>query len=189
VIWRLLQRIYDRYTPTKHICRYTPTAHLRPLLTINTSVYSKPTVRKFLLTPRHACVQLCNCATCLHVCSPEPPAPPVGPKTTVTLNDGSEFPIVSFGLWVYGDKEATEYTLLAISVGIRNFFASVLARNQKGFGAAVKQSSVPRCVAALVVEALQRAGFPHLHCLPDWISRISRWGVMRDNHENPFGPP
>ena len=46
------------------------------------------------------------------------------------------FPKVSFGLQVYDD--ATKYTQLALEAGIRNFFSSVLAGNQKGFGVAVK---------------------------------------------------
>lgn len=50
----------------------------------------------------------------------------------------------SFGLWVWSDAEATAYTLQAITAGITNFFASVLAYNQPGFAAAVRQSPVPR---------------------------------------------
>lgn len=62
----------------------------------------------------------------------------------VTLNNGLSFPVASFGLQVYGDQEAQQYTTMAISAGFRNFFSSVLAGNQAGFGAAVKASSVPR---------------------------------------------
>ena len=39
---------------------------------------------------------------------------------------------------------ARRLTGTAIDVGYRNFFASVLARNQRGFAQAVKESSVPR---------------------------------------------
>ena len=61
------------------------------------------------------------------------------------LNNGIEFPKVSFGLQVYDDKTASKYTALALQAGIRNFFASVLAGNQKGFGAALKAAKdIPR---------------------------------------------
>ena len=39
---------------------------------------------------------------------------------------------------------AEELTLAALECGFRNFFASVLARNQKGFARAVKRSGIPR---------------------------------------------
>jgi hypothetical protein len=54
------------------------------------------------------------------------------------------FPAVSFGLQVYDDATATQLTTMALGVGYRNFFSSVLAGNQQGFGAAIKASSVPR---------------------------------------------
>lgn len=62
----------------------------------------------------------------------------------VKLNTGVNFPIASFGLQVYDDATAEELTLIALELGYRNFFASVLARNQKGFARAVKKSGVPR---------------------------------------------
>ena len=61
-----------------------------------------------------------------------------------TLNNGLAFPKVSFGLQVYDDAHAEQYTKLALQAGIRNFFASVLAGNQKGFGQALGESTVPR---------------------------------------------
>ncbi len=45
---------------------------------------------------------------------------------------------------VYPDDRAETLTGLAIQAGIRNFFASVLAGNQRGFGRAVKNSPVSR---------------------------------------------
>ena len=57
---------------------------------------------------------------------------------------GLKFPKVSFGLQVYDDGTAQQLTTLALSVGYRNFFASVLAGNQQGFGAAIKATKVPR---------------------------------------------
>ncbi len=64
--------------------------------------------------------------------------------TAATLNDGLQFPKVSFGLQVYDDATAQQYTSLALKAGVTNFFASVLAGNQKGFGAALAASDVPR---------------------------------------------
>ena len=52
--------------------------------------------------------------------------------------------MVSFGLQVYDDEAAYKYTTLALECGYRNFFASVLAGNQKGFGKAVRNSGIPR---------------------------------------------
>ena len=61
-----------------------------------------------------------------------------------TLSDGTKFPLASFGLQVYDDNAAYKLTLTALEVGYRNFFASVLAGNQKGFARAVKDSGIPR---------------------------------------------
>ncbi|KAK3238524.1 hypothetical protein CYMTET_51465 [Cymbomonas tetramitiformis] len=63
---------------------------------------------------------------------------------SVQLNNGLAFPLASFGLQVYDDNTAKELTLIALEVGYRNFFASVLARNQRGFARAVAESGVPR---------------------------------------------
>lgn len=54
------------------------------------------------------------------------------------------FPLASFGLQVYDDQTAYALTLMALEVGYRNFFASVLARNQKGFARAIKDSGIDR---------------------------------------------
>mmetsp|Transcript_27866 Transcript_27866/g.50404 ORF Transcript_27866/g.50404 Transcript_27866/m.50404 type:complete len:344 (+) Transcript_27866:87-1118(+) len=64
----------------------------------------------------------------------------------VTLNSKNKkpFPLASFGLQVYDDDTAYRLTLTALEVGYRNFFASVLAGNQKGFAKAVKASGIPR---------------------------------------------
>mmetsp|Transcript_1841 Transcript_1841/g.2957 ORF Transcript_1841/g.2957 Transcript_1841/m.2957 type:complete len:386 (-) Transcript_1841:425-1582(-) len=60
------------------------------------------------------------------------------------LSDGTAFPLASFGLQVYDDETAYKLTLTALEVGYRNFFASVLARNQRGFARAVRDSGIPR---------------------------------------------
>jgi len=62
----------------------------------------------------------------------------------VTLNNGLVFPKASFGLQIYDDSTAQSLTETAISVGYRNFFASVLAGNQKGFAKGVAASGIPR---------------------------------------------
>eukprot|EP00873_Tetraselmis_striata_P011942 jgi/Tetstr1/432206/TSEL_021662.t1 len=63
----------------------------------------------------------------------------------VPLPGGAKpFPLASFGLQVYDDDTARKLTLLALEVGYRNFFSSVLAYNQRGFAAAVKESGIPR---------------------------------------------
>ena len=61
-----------------------------------------------------------------------------------TLADGTPFPLASFGLQIYSDDTAYQLTRLALEVGYRNFFASVLAGNQKGFARAIKDSGIPR---------------------------------------------
>jgi len=63
---------------------------------------------------------------------------------TVKLATGDDFPLASFGLQVYDDDTARKLTKVALEAGYRNFFASVLAANQKGFAAGVKESKVPR---------------------------------------------
>ena len=66
--------------------------------------------------------------------------------TEVTLNSNNKkaFPLASFGLQVYDDDTAYKLTLTALECGYRNFFASVLAGNQRGFAKAVKDSGIPR---------------------------------------------
>ena len=63
---------------------------------------------------------------------------------TATLSDGTLFPLASFGLQVYDDNTAYKLTTTALQVGYRNFFASVLAGNQRGFSRAVRDSGIPR---------------------------------------------
>merc|ERR1712127_612383 len=55
----------------------------------------------------------------------------------------AESPAAS-GLQVYDDATAQKLTSLALEVGYRNFFASVLAKNQVGFARAIKESGVAR---------------------------------------------
>jgi len=60
------------------------------------------------------------------------------------LSDGTKFPLLSFGLQIYDDQTAYKLTLTALEVGYRNFFASVLAGNQRGFARAIRDSKVSR---------------------------------------------
>jgi diketogulonate reductase-like aldo/keto reductase len=74
------------------------------------------------------------------------------PSTTIssnimektTLSDGTLFPLVSFGLQIYDDNTAYELTMTALEVGYRNFFASILTGNQRGFSRAIRDSGIPR---------------------------------------------
>lgn len=66
-----------------------------------------------------------------------------GPRST-KLTSGGPFDLASFGLQVYDDETARKLTLVALETGYRNFFASVLAGNQRGFAQAVKESGIPR---------------------------------------------
>jgi len=71
--------------------------------------------------------------------------PAVTPSGDVfTLSDGLKFPTASFGLQIYDDNTAQKLTELSLQLGYRNFFASVLARNQRGFARGVQASGVPR---------------------------------------------
>lgn len=67
--------------------------------------------------------------------------------TMMTLNNGVEMPLVSFGFEVYDDATARRLMGVAIGVGYRNFFASVLANNQIGAGQGITDAAtagVPR---------------------------------------------
>ena len=54
------------------------------------------------------------------------------------------FELASFGLQIYDDATAYKLTTTALEAGYRNFFASVLAGNQKGFAQAIRDSNIPR---------------------------------------------
>lgn len=56
-----------------------------------------------------------------------------GPSVLLNSKNKKQFPLASFGLQIYNDDTAYKLTLTALEVGYRNFFASVLAGNQKGF--------------------------------------------------------
>jgi hypothetical protein len=84
------------------------------------------------------------CATAILAGAAALPAAAAPGGAAVKLNNALEFPVVSFGLQVYDDATAQSLTTMALGVGVRNFFSSVLAGNQQGFGAAIKATKVPR---------------------------------------------
>ena len=55
------------------------------------------------------------------------------PDSVILPGSNNKFPLVSFGLQIYDDDTAYRLTTTALEAGYRNFFASVLAGNQKGF--------------------------------------------------------
>lgn len=69
-------------------------------------------------------------------------------QTTVSpvaaLADGTSFPVCSFGLQIYDNDTAYRLTKTALEVGYRNFFASSLTGNQRGFAKAIKDSGINR---------------------------------------------
>lgn len=81
-------------------------------------------------------------AHALRQVGPAMAAPAVPANGIARLSNGAAFPLASFGLQVYDDETARQLTLVALEKGFRNFFASVLARNQRGFAKAVRESPV-----------------------------------------------
>uniref|UniRef100_A0A7S0LQE7 NADP-dependent oxidoreductase domain-containing protein n=1 Tax=Coccolithus braarudii TaxID=221442 RepID=A0A7S0LQE7_9EUKA len=63
---------------------------------------------------------------------------------SATISSGSAFALASFGLQIYDDAMAQKLTSIALEEGYRNFFASVLAGNQRGFAKAIAESGIPR---------------------------------------------
>ena len=81
------------------------------------------------------------------VAMPALAAPAVAASTyasSTKLADGLVFPLASFGLQIYDDATAEQLTLRALEAGYRNFFASALAQNQKGFARGVRASGTAR---------------------------------------------
>eukprot|EP00964_Phaeocystis_antarctica_P107479 scaffold72187_cov53-Phaeocystis_antarctica.AAC.2 len=81
------------------------------------------------------------------VAMPALAAPAVAASTyasSTKLADGLVFPLASFGLQIYDDATAEQLTLRALEAGYRNFFASALAQNQKGFARGVRASGIAR---------------------------------------------
>lgn len=60
-------------------------------------------------------------------------------KVALNSKNKKAFPLASFGLQVYDDDTAYRLTLTALEVGYRNFFASVLAGNQRGFAKVISR--------------------------------------------------
>ena len=85
----------------------------------SSSLLPSPTRREVLST-----------ATLASIAPPIPALAAAAYPSSVTLSNGATFPFASFGLQIYSDDMAEKLTLLALEAGFRNFFASVLARNQ-----------------------------------------------------------
>lgn len=66
---------------------------------------------------------------------------------TVKLNNGVMMPIASFGLQVVDDDTAAESVELAVRLGWRNIFTSVLANNQPGVGRAIQNLTASKQVS------------------------------------------
>lgn len=78
------------------------------------------------------------------VSAPLAPSIMLPTPSTVKVPPNKPFPLASFGLQIYDNDTAYKLTLTALQAGYRNFFASVLAGNQKGFAKAIKDSNIPR---------------------------------------------
>lgn len=65
-------------------------------------------------------------------------------ETSLVLNDGLVFAKASFGPQIWSDNKCRGLTKSAIKVGFRNFFSSVLARNQRGFAQGVQDTGIAR---------------------------------------------
>lgn len=76
---------------------------------------------------------------------PRPVAHAASTTTAVPLpGSKTSFPYASFGLQIYDNDTAFRLTTVALEAGYRNFFASVLAGNQRGFAKAVRAYGIPR---------------------------------------------
>lgn len=62
----------------------------------------------------------------------------------LTLNDGVQIPQMGFGTFQIDQAEAREATLAALEVGYRHIDTAEMYGNEKGIGAAVRESGVPR---------------------------------------------
>jgi hypothetical protein len=97
------------------------------------------------------------------------------------LADGTQFPWASFGLQVYDDPTAYKLTLTALEVGYRNFFASVLAGNQRGFARAVRDSGIDRSELFICGSVISNraAGYDGAKLLTDagWKKNLDAFGV------------
>lgn len=63
---------------------------------------------------------------------------------TITLNDGVEIPQMGFGTFQIEQPDAREATLAAFEAGYRHIDTAEMYGNEKGVGAAVRESGIPR---------------------------------------------
>ena len=101
------------------------------------------------------------------VAMPALAAPAVAASTyasSTKLADGLVFPLASFGLQIYDDATAEQLTLRALEAGYRNFFASALAQNQRGFARGVRASGIAR--DELTLALTRTLGLTLTRCAP-----------------------
>ncbi|MFK3938850.1 aldo/keto reductase [Alkalihalobacillus sp. NPDC078783] len=62
----------------------------------------------------------------------------------VTLNNGLKMPQLGFGVWQVPDEEATPAVEKALEVGYRSIDTAMIYKNEKGVGAALKDTTIDR---------------------------------------------
>ena len=62
----------------------------------------------------------------------------------ITLNDGQRIPQFGLGVWQVDDSEAERVVSDALEVGYRHIDTAAIYKNEKGVGAAIAASAVPR---------------------------------------------
>jgi 2,5-diketo-D-gluconate reductase A len=68
----------------------------------------------------------------------------VSSAPTITLNNGVSMPQLGFGVWQVPDAEAASIVTTAIEAGYRSIDTAAAYGNEKGTGAAITASGVPR---------------------------------------------
>jgi 2,5-diketo-D-gluconate reductase A len=63
---------------------------------------------------------------------------------SLTLNDGHQIPQLGLGTWPLKDKEVAETIVTATGLGYRHIDTAAKYGNEKGVGAGIKQSGIPR---------------------------------------------
>ena len=87
----------------------------------------------------------------------------------ITLNDGSHIPQLGFGVFQIDESETKEATLTALEVGYRHIDTAEMYGNERGVGAAVRDSGLKRC-DVYVTSKLNNA----FHARNDAISAFER---------------
>lgn len=114
-------------------------------------------------------------------------SPTTSSTTTTDLSDtGVIFPLVAFGLQIYDDATAYRLTSTALEVGYRNFFASALTGNVKGFSRAIRDSQVPRSelfvCGSVVSNRAVGCDAAYQTTMRGWQQAMQDFGVGNINH-------